>query len=195
MSDVEGLVENEERGDTTSVLTDHGSPTSKQNLLIAVGATLLGPIGIGLTLGYSSGAIESLKRDPNIVTSVNSLSWFGSIMTIGAAAGSLIAGAAVDRLGRKLLILVAMLTFSIGWVIMITDKSSIEQAIVGRFFTGLGVGYISISVPMYIGEVATQDIRGVLGATFQLCGMFMFSIKPIAVRFLKISHLSNTMML
>ena len=78
---------------------------------------------------------------------------------------------------------------------MITDKSSIEQAIVGQFFTGLGVGYISISVPMYIGEVATQDIRGVLGATFQLCGMFMFSIKPITVRFLKISHLSNTMML
>ena len=34
-------------------------------------ATLLGPIGIGLCLGYSSGAIESIKDDPNIDPTTN----------------------------------------------------------------------------------------------------------------------------
>jgi len=54
-------------------------------LSAAVGAILFAPIGIGLTLGYSSGAIESLKKDPNIVTTPSTISWFGSIMTVGAA--------------------------------------------------------------------------------------------------------------
>ena len=122
-------------------------------------------------MGYSSGAIESLRRDPDIVTTPNTISWFGSIMTVGAAAGSLIAGALVDKLGRKLSILTAFLLCAIGWLLMITDKSSMIQAIIGRAVTGLGVGFVSIGVPTYIGEVATADIRGVLGASFQFFGM------------------------
>ena len=78
-------LEEEDHGD--AVVTDHGAPTERKNLFIAVGAVLFGPIGIGLTLGYSSGAIESIKDDPNISWTNSDISWFGSIMTIGAAAG------------------------------------------------------------------------------------------------------------
>ena len=38
-----------------------------------------------------------------------------------------------------------------------------ELACVGRAVTGAGVGFISIAVPTYIGEVATPDVRGMLG--------------------------------
>ena len=78
-------LEEEDHGD--AVVTDHGAPTERKNLFIAVGSVLFGPIGIGLTLGYSSGAIESIKDDPNISWTNSDISWFGSIMTIGAAAG------------------------------------------------------------------------------------------------------------
>ena len=69
MSDLDLLLDNEELGESSpaeSPLTQHGTPTSRKNLLLAVGSMLFGPISIGLTLGYSSGAIESLKRDPNM---------------------------------------------------------------------------------------------------------------------------------
>ena len=78
-------LEEEENGD--AVVTDHGAPTERKNLYIAVGAVLFGPIGIGLTLGYSSGAIESIKEDPHMDWNNSDISWFGSIMTIGAAVG------------------------------------------------------------------------------------------------------------
>ena len=98
------------------------------------------------------------------------MSWFGSIMTVGAAVGSLVSGVAADKLGRKLTILVALLLLSIGWLTMIFDSSSMVAAIIGRMITGLGVGFISTGVPTYIGEVATADVRGTLGASFQFCG-------------------------
>ena len=44
-------------------------------------------------------------------------------------------------------------------------------AIIGRFITGLATGFISVGAPNYIGEVATPDIRGFLGAAFQMFGM------------------------
>ena len=62
--------------------------------------------------------------------------------------------------------------FAIGWLIIITCTSSMVQLIIGRVVTGLGVGFISIAAPTYIGEAATADVRGSLGAGFQLCGTF-----------------------
>jgi len=35
--------------------------------------------------------------------------------------------------------------------------------IAGRIFTGIAAGMISLSVPTYIGEIASSDIRGLLG--------------------------------
>ena len=80
-------------------------------------ATLLGPIGIGLCLGYSSGAIESIKDDPNIDPTTNQISWFGSILTVGAAIGSLLSGNTIDKMGRKFHILLGNLCFVIGWLL------------------------------------------------------------------------------
>ena len=43
-------------------------------------------------MAYSSGAIPSIQKDPHIECSPSQISWFGSIITIGAAVGSLAAG-------------------------------------------------------------------------------------------------------
>ena len=55
-------------------------------------ASYMCPIIIGLTLSYSSGAIPSIQKDPHITSTPSQISWFGSIITIGAAVGSLAAG-------------------------------------------------------------------------------------------------------
>ena len=121
-----------------------------------------------MCLGYSSGAIESIKDDPNIDPTTNQISWFGSILTVGAAIGSLLSGNTIDKMGRKFHILLGNLCFVIGWLLIIVDKTSMELAIVGRLVGGLGVGIVAIAVPTYIGEVSPPDVRGTLGAAFQL---------------------------
>ena len=39
-----------------------------------------------------------------------------------------------------------------------------EMLITGRVFTGFCVGFVTVVVPAYIGEIASPDIRGILGA-------------------------------
>ena len=70
------------------------------------------------------------------------------------------------------MILISFLVYAAGWLTIIFGSSSMIPAIIGRFITGLGTGFISVAAPNYIGEVATPDIRGFLGAAFQMFGKF-----------------------
>lgn len=165
MDDREILVDNENPGE--SVISSHGAPTRKNNLYKVVLSSYICPILIGQTLAYSSGAIPSIQKDPHIECSPSQISWFGSIITIGAAVGSLAAGPACERFGRKFVMLIGLALFSIGWMLLCMDISSMETAIVGRLKTGVACGVMSIACPTYIGEVTTADVRGFFGAGFQ----------------------------
>lgn len=57
----------------------------------------------------------------------------------------------VDTLGRKWGIILAALIFSIG-IAMQTAASELTLFVVGRVFAGLGVGLVSVLVPMYQSE-------------------------------------------
>ena len=73
-----------------------------------------------------------------------------------------------------------MLTVCIaGWVLL-TWAQAIVMMYLGRLLQGFAAGAYSMSVPIYIGEIADQRIRGTVGSFFQLMlnlGMLMsFSI-------------------
>lgn len=58
---------------------------------------------------------------------------------IGAAVGSLFSGSLSDKIGRKPVILLADLLFTIGAILMATAKT-IGMLMFGRVIVGLGVG-------------------------------------------------------
>ena len=60
-----------------------------------------------------------------------------------------------------------MLPFTIGWLLLIFAPN-IPSMIVGRAFLGVASGGICVAAPMYIGEIAQKDVRGMLGTFFQL---------------------------
>ena len=66
--------------------------------------------------------------------------------------------------------LIGLALFSIGWMLLCMDISSMETAIVGRLKTGVACGVMSIACPTYIGEVTMADVRGFFGAGFQFMG-------------------------
>lgn len=96
------------------------------------------------------------------------LSLIVSILSVGTFIGALAAGLLADWTGRKWgIILSAMIPFNLG-VALQTGASTQEAFIAGRFFAGLGVGLVSVQIPMYQAETLPKWIRGFIVGTYQL---------------------------
>ena len=78
---------------------------------------------------------------------------------IGCLAGAMVAGAAADRYGRKPLLMVSAILFTLSAVGtgLFNDFTLFNVA---RFVGGIGIGVASALAPMYIAEVSPADIRG-----------------------------------
>ncbi|KAL2170038.1 hypothetical protein VTG60DRAFT_5378 [Thermothelomyces hinnuleus] len=90
------------------------------------------------------------------------------LLPAGCLFGSLIAGNIADTLGRRMAISVSALFCCVGNIIEISSKSVWAQFAVGRLVTGLGIGSLSVAVPMYQSESSPAILRGVLISTYQL---------------------------
>jgi len=104
--------------------------------------------------------------------------WLTSILELGAWFGTLLSGFVAEVFSRKRGILFATGVFIVGVVIQATAITAGHGAILGgRFITGVGVGSLSMIVPMYNAEVAPPEVRGSLIALQQLaiCAGIMIS--------------------
>lgn len=91
----------------------------------------------------------SAKYGYSITSSQESL--VVSILSAGTFFGALAGAPVADILGRKWGIIFSCLVFCIG-VAMQTAATKMALFVVGRVFAGLGVGLISVLVPMYQSE-------------------------------------------
>jgi SP family sugar:H+ symporter-like MFS transporter len=73
-----------------------------------------------------------------------------------------------DVVGRRLTISASALFTCVGTIIEISSTTEWAQFAVGRLVTGLGIGALSVVVPMYQSESSPAIIRGVLVSTYQL---------------------------
>ena len=78
---------------------------------------------------------------------------------VGSLAGAMLAAAAADRYGRKPLLMVSAVFFTVSAVAtgLFTDFTLFNIA---RFVGGVGIGVASALAPMYIAEVSPAQIRG-----------------------------------
>ncbi|CAL8344399.1 unnamed protein product [Lota lota] len=149
-------------------------------LYLAAFVSVLGPLSFGFVLGYSSPAIPDLTKttDDRLRLNDDQASWFGSIVTIGAAVGGLLGGWLVERIGRKLSLMFCSLPFVFGFAI-IAAAQNIWMLYIGRALTGLASGVTSLVVPVYISEMAHERVRGTVGSCVQLmvvtgiCGAYV----------------------
>lgn len=140
-----------------------------RNLYGATFAAVLGPLSFGFVLGFSSPAISDLKNseDPHLRLDKEMASWFGSIVTLGAAAGGILGGWMVDRIGRKLSLMLCALPFVLGFTLIISAQN-VWMLLGGRVLCGLASGVTSLVVPVYISETSHSRVRGTLGSCVQL---------------------------
>ncbi|XP_078406067.1 solute carrier family 2, facilitated glucose transporter member 8 isoform X1 [Cetorhinus maximus] len=140
-----------------------------RNLYLATFAAVLGPLSFGFVLGYSSPAIPELEANPNPNLNLDSTqaSWFGSLVTIGAAVGGIIGGWIIDKIGRKLSLMICAVPYVAGFT-MIIAAQNVWMLYGGRVVTGIASGVTSLVVPVYISETAHPKVRGLLGSSVQL---------------------------
>ncbi|KAJ5058512.1 siderophore iron transporter mirC [Bipolaris maydis] len=101
------------------------------------------------------------------------------LLSIGTLFGALIAAPIADKIGRKISIIAWCGILSVGFIVQMTATDKWYQIMMGRFVAGLGVGAMSLLVPMYQAETAPRHIRGALISTYQL--MITFGIFLAAV--------------
>ncbi|XP_030870210.2 solute carrier family 2, facilitated glucose transporter member 8 isoform X5 [Gorilla gorilla gorilla] len=146
-----------------------GSAPRGRRVFLAAFAAALGPLSFGFALGYSSPAIPSLQRAAPPAPRLDdaAASWFGAVVTLGAAAGGVLGGWLVDRAGRKLSLLLCSVPFVAGFAV-ITAAQDVWMLLGGRLLTGLACGVASLVAPVYISEIAYPAVRGLLGSCVQL---------------------------
>ncbi|PQE25748.1 high affinity glucose transporter RGT2 protein [Rutstroemia sp. NJR-2017a BBW] len=91
-----------------------------------------------------------------------------SILSAGTFFGAIIAGDVADYIGRRMTIISGCFVFCIG-CIMETAATGVPLMAVGRFFAGLGVGFISAIIILYMSEIAPKKVRGALVSGYQFC--------------------------
>ncbi|KAL2265830.1 hypothetical protein VTJ83DRAFT_6930 [Remersonia thermophila] len=108
-----------------------------------------------------------------------------SLMSIGTLLGALTASYTADWFGRRKSLSFGVVIFIIGNIIQITAERSWVHLMMGRFVAGLGIGNLSVGVPMFQSESAPRQIRGAVVASYQLLitiGILVANIVNYGVR-------------
>ncbi len=119
----------------------------------------------GIFFGYDSGYINGVNGAKIFIEAVEGVgveelsytnqSLITSILSVGTFFGAVIAGDVADWIGRKWTVIFGTVIYMIGVVIqMITSPSNALGPIVaGRLIAGLGVGFESAIVILYMSEI------------------------------------------
>lgn len=141
---------------------------------MAVFSAVLGNFSFGYSMVYPSPVLPVLQGpdgDPRLKMDTTQAAWFGSIYTLGAAAGGLGAMLLNDLIGRKMSIMISAVPSSIGYMLM---GGAVELWMLhfGRFLTGVAGGMTAASIPVYISEISHKAVRGALGSCPQITAVF-----------------------
>ena len=132
---------------------------------IAVAIAALGGLLFGYDTGVISGAILFIKDDFSLSPMMEEL--VVSAVLVGAVLGAGAGGALTGRFGRRWMIILAGLVFTLS-AIGTAFAPTVGWLIGARVASGIGIGIASFISPMYIAELVPAKVRGSLVAVNML---------------------------
>ncbi|GFY84809.1 sugar transporter protein 12 [Actinidia rufa] len=155
-------------------------------VLITCIVAAMGGLIFGYDLGISGGVTSmapflrkffpSVYRKEAVDSSTNQyckfnsqiLTLFTSSLYLAALVASFFASMVTQNLGRKISMFLGGLIFLCG-ALLNALAQKISMLIIGRILLGIGVGFATQSVPLFVSEMAPHKYRGALNVCFQLC--------------------------
>jgi sugar porter (SP) family MFS transporter len=125
----------------------------------------LGGLLFGYDTGVISGALIFIRTQFGLSTFQQEL--LVSIVLVGAAVGALSGGRLADVFGRRFMLMATAVIFVTG-ALVCAAAPSLNILVVGRLIVGLGIGFATSTVPIYISEVSPPQTRGWQVSLFQL---------------------------
>ncbi len=132
-----------------------------------LGNTIVAALG-GFLFGFDTAVISGTTRNLEAVFQLdaNSLGFTVAIALIGTIIGSLLVGRPGDTLGRKKVLIILAVFYTIS-AVGSALASDWYLFLFFRFLGGLAVGGSSVLAPMYIAEISPAAMRGRLVAVQQ----------------------------
>ncbi len=86
---------------------------------------------------------------------------------LGSFVAAFITYPLTNKYGRKYVIMGSAIVFIIGAILQTIDTGSLGAWYTGRIIAGLGMGGMSVVVPIYSAEMTPKEIRGRCGSFYQ----------------------------
>merc|ERR1711881_756069 len=139
----------------------------------------------GIFFGYDSGYINGVTGSETFIELIEGppppgtdpadwalsgshLSLITSILSAGTFFGAIIAGDVADIIGRKWTIIAGCIIYIVGVILQVANEG-LGLIVAGRLVAGLGVGFESAIVILYMSEICPKKVRGALVAGYQFC--------------------------
>ncbi|XP_034937878.1 facilitated trehalose transporter Tret1-like [Chelonus insularis] len=117
---------------------------------------------IGLLAGWSSPFLAKLtKPNSTVEITLDEASWIASLINIARPLGAIMGAALVYFKGSKLSTLASGIPFALAWMCFFISNA-VPLIYFSRTLSGIGVGMLYSSFPLYMGEISSPKIRGAL---------------------------------
>ncbi len=133
-------------------------------MFVSVSAAVAGLL-FGLDIGVIAGALPFITD--HFTLSNRLQEWVVSSMMLGAAVGALFNGWLSFRLGRKYSLMVGAILFVAG-SLGSAFATGVEALLLSRVLLGVAVGIASYTAPLYLSEMASENVRGKMISMYQL---------------------------
>jgi SP family galactose:H+ symporter-like MFS transporter len=124
----------------------------------------LGGVLYGYDMGIIAAAVIFVRYTFSLSTMMEEL--VVSIVLVGAMIGAMVGGAVADRIGRRATLVWAGGIFISGSVLAPLSPN-VVILIVARAIIGVGIGFTSVTAPVYVSELAPPQSRGMLIGLYQ----------------------------
>uniref|UniRef100_A0A1I8MD12 Major facilitator superfamily (MFS) profile domain-containing protein n=1 Tax=Musca domestica TaxID=7370 RepID=A0A1I8MD12_MUSDO len=148
-------------------------PVKTGRIFLAAVAANLSAFAVGTCLGWTSPVTPKLKTEDTSDSPLNAPidstdeAWISSIVALGALVVPYFAGPLADWMSRKWLLLGNSTLFILGYVLLMIG-GKVWIILVARIIHGFACGTSMTVVPIYVGEIATDDVRGAVGSLMNL---------------------------
>jgi MFS transporter, SP family, arabinose:H+ symporter len=123
----------------------------------------------GFLFGYDTAVISGTVDQVSAQFSLNDITrgWYVGCALAGSIAGVMVAGSLSDRFGRRIVMILSAVLFTLSGIGCMIAADEV-QLVIARIMGGIGIGVASVISPLYIAEISVPSYRGRLVSMYQL---------------------------